>query len=121
MINVHDLPVPHLIEVHSAGSTTKAGWILDSEDYQAERSAFNALVQVVSDGLFILEDERDFNFNIHGDDKKEFLEWVLEIWNESTILPDRTSQRIEDLFRRAVQPAHLILKAPARMTKLRAV
>lgn len=119
MVNVNDLPVPHMIEVHSAGIALKAGWLVDRDDFSAERSAFDALAQVVSDGDFNLEDERDFVFSVHVDGLKEFQEWLAEGW-ESAVLPDRTIQRIEELLRGADQPAKVVLRSPARMTRLRA-
>jgi hypothetical protein len=36
LINIHDLPVPHVIEVHSDSSMIKAGWLLDSTDFDNE-------------------------------------------------------------------------------------
>lgn len=119
LINVHDLPVPHLIEIHSPEAATKAGWLTDRTDFADERSALNALAQVVDDGHFTLEDERDFDFNIHADDWNELREWLAESW-ESAVLSERTIQRVEEVIREAGQPARVVLIVPARMTKLRA-
>jgi hypothetical protein len=120
LINVHDLPVHHLIEVHSAGDSVKAGWLLDNEEYAPERSAFDALARVVTDGDFQLEDERDFDFNVHVDQLQEFRDWLEEGW-ESAVLPDRTLQRLEELLRQGGQRATIVLRVPARMTLLRAI
>jgi hypothetical protein len=119
LINVHDIPIPHIIEVHSAGTVIKAGWILDSMDFDSERFAFNALTRVVSEGDFLLEDERDFSFNVHADDVKELQEWLFEWW-ETAVLPDSTIQRTDDILRQVGQAANVVLKVPTRMTKLRA-
>ena len=119
LINVHDMSVPHVIEVHSAQTVTKAGWLLDSEDFDNERLAFNALAQVVLDNDFVLEDEREFNYNIHIDDVEELQEWLAEWW-ETALLPEGTVQRLNDILRQVHQKAHIVLRAPTRMTKLRA-
>ncbi len=50
LINVHDLPIPHVIEVRSPKTVNKAGWLLDREDFDSTRSALNALAQVVDAG-----------------------------------------------------------------------
>jgi hypothetical protein len=106
--------------VHSAGDSVKAGWLLDNEEYAPERSAFDALARVVTDGDFQLEDERDFDFNVHVDQLQEFRDWLEEGW-ESAVLPDRTLQRLEELLRQGGQRATIVLRVPARMTLLRAI
>ena len=119
LINVHDLPTPHVIEVHSLVSANKVGWLMDSEDFENERSALNALAQVVTDSYFILEDERDFSHNIYVDDLNELQEWLAESWT-TAVLPERILQHLEELIRDAGQPAKIVLRLQARMVKLRA-
>ena len=119
LINVFDLPTPHVIEVHSTDSVEKVGWLLDKDDFDSERSALNALAQVVADRYFILENEQDFIFNIYADDLNELQEW-LAIWWESAILKDRILQRLEVLIRDIGQSARIVLVLRARMIKLRA-
>jgi hypothetical protein len=119
LINVHDLPTPHMIEVRSPETAIKAGWLMDKEDFGSERAALNALAKLAADGEFILEDERDFGFNIYVDGVTELLEWLAEWW-KSAILPDRTIRRLEELLREAGQPAKIVIAVPTRMTKLRA-
>jgi hypothetical protein len=120
LINVHDIPVHHVIEVHSTGSVIKAGWLLDSMDFDNERFAFNALAQVVSENYFILVDERDFIVNIHADDMGELQEWLAERW-ETAVIPENTIQRVDDILRQVGQSAKIVLKEPTRMTKLRTI
>ena len=120
LINVHDIPIPHVIKVHSAATDIMAGWIMDSADFMNERLAFNALARVVSEGYFLLEDEQDFVFKVHADDVHELQEWLAEWW-EKAILPDKTIQRVEDILRQIGQTANVVLEVPARMTRLRAV
>jgi hypothetical protein len=106
LINVHDLPTPHVIEVHSPETVHKVGWLLDKEDFDSTRSALNALAQVVADRYFILEDERDFGYNIYVDDLNELREWLAEWW-ASAILADRIIQRLEELIRDLGQSARI--------------
>ena len=119
LINVNDLPAPHIIEVHTPETVYKVGWLLDREDFVDTRSAFNALAQVVADRNFTLEDERNFDYNIYIDGLPELQEWLAEWWS-SAIIPDRIVQRIEELTRDAPQPARIVLGLRVRMTKLRA-
>ncbi len=120
LFNVHDIPVHHVVEVHSAQSVNKAGWLMDSTDFDNERFAFNALAQVVLEHYFMLVDERDFNVNIHVDNMQELQEWLAERW-ETAVIPESTIQRVDDILRQVEQPAHVVLKVPTRMTKLRAI
>jgi hypothetical protein len=120
LVNVHDLPVPARIEVHSPEKISRVGWLLDKDDFKEERCATNALAQVVTKGDFILEDERDFSRNIHVDDLNEFQALLAEKWT-SAILPDSISQRLEALLLETGQPVKIVVASHSRMTKLRAV
>lgn len=120
LINIHYLPAPQLIEVHEPETIHKVGWLLDRDDYDAERSAFNALAQVVEDRYFSLKDQHDFTQNIYEDDLIDFRKWLAEWW-ESAILPDRINQRLEELMQTADQSAKIVLAMKARMIKLNAV
>jgi hypothetical protein len=120
LINVHAHPVPNLIEVHTTLTASKIGWLTEKTDFESERSAFNALVQVVADGQYVLEDERDFQYNIHAGDYAELKQYLSDCW-ESAILPERTSQRIAAAIQGADEPTDLVIIVPTRMTKLRTV
>lgn len=119
LINVNDLPAPHVIEVHTPETVYKVGWLLDREDFGDTRSAFNALAEVVADRYFTLEDERDFDYNIYIDGLLELHEWLADWWS-SAILTDGIVQRLAELTRDAPQPARIVLGLRVRMTKLRA-
>jgi hypothetical protein len=119
LINIHDLPAPHVIEVHLSDTIRKVGWLMARDDFEAERSAFNALAQVVSEGHFDLDDEREFSFRLHVDGLDELQGWLSTTW-ESALLTEGTTQRIEKLISTSGQPAEIVIVEPARMTKLRA-
>jgi hypothetical protein len=78
-----------------------------------------ALAQVVADRSFLLEDERDFAYNIYADDLSELQDWLKEWW-ASAMLTDGILQRLEELTRDLGQSARIALLLRARMTKLRA-
>jgi hypothetical protein len=120
LLDVHDLPVPHLIEVEQGNCLVKVGWLLEKRDFIDERSGFNALVQVVDEGLFTLEDEQDFTFNIYIDRLDDFYKWLADFW-ESAFLPERTLHKIEELMAKGGRSARIVVKTPTRMTKLRVV
>ena len=118
LVNVHDLPVPHLIEVHSSETVHKVGWLLDEDDFESTRLSLNALAQVVADRHFILEDERNFGYNIYVDGLDELQEWLAEWWS-SAILSDPIIHRLAELTRDPAQSTTIVLALQARMSKLR--
>jgi hypothetical protein len=118
LINVHNLPAPHMIEVRTPEAVDKVGWLVDREDYANERAALNALAQVVADGDFILEAQQDFSYSIYADGLNELHEWLAEWWT-SAILPDKIDRRLEELLRDAGQSSRIVLILQTRMTKLR--
>ena len=119
LINVQSLPAPCLIEVRTPAGIFKAGWLSDKTGFSSELAGFEALFRVVAEGLFSLEDERDFEHHIHTDSCREFHEWLSVFW-ESAILPESTDRRIEAAIRGASGQAEIVTIIPARMTKLRA-
>ena len=119
LVDIHDLPAPNLVEVQTPDKIHKVGWLLDKDGFENELAAFNALAHTVVEGLFTLEDERTFAYNIYLDGVDELQEWLAEWWT-SAILPDRTLQRLEKLTSQADQPAKIVLKLQARTTRLRA-
>jgi hypothetical protein len=118
LINVHDLPAPHVLEVHSSETVHKVGWLTDKEDFENTRFSLNALVQVVEDRHFVLEDEQNFGYNIYADELDEFQEWLAEWWS-SVILTNRIFQRLEELTRDADKSTRIVCALQARMSKLR--
>src|SRR4030042_676188 len=89
LVDVHNLPVPAVIEVCTDAQVIKAGWLLDNTDFESERLAFGALIGETASGIFALEDVRDFAFEIYADDIDEFRSWLSEWW-ESAFLPEST-------------------------------
>jgi len=119
LINVHDLPIPHVIEVHTPAAAYKVGWLLNKEDMEDTRSALYALAQVVADHDFILEDERNFIYNITAGDLKELQDWLAESWSSATI-PDRTIYQLEELTIDVGHLSRIVLSMQTRMTLLKA-
>lgn len=118
LISVHDLPAPHAIAVHTPDRLTWVGWLVDRDDFDSTRASLNALAQVVSDGVYLLEDERDFGYNITAGSLPELQEWLADWWS-SAILTRKITQRLAELTRDAGQPTRIVVAIRARMTKLR--
>ncbi|MEN6524358.1 MAG: hypothetical protein ABFD14_11610 [Anaerolineaceae bacterium] len=118
VIEVHNLPVPPVIEVHSGTSIIKVGWLLDKTDFEVERSAFNALFQVIENGEYLLDDQRDFLFNTQVDDLQEMQSW-LDQWWESAILSELTNKKIKAAMDQAGKGSRIVTVIPTRMVKLR--
>jgi hypothetical protein len=120
VINMHNLPIPHVIEVHADSDKIMAGWLTDSTDFMNERYALDALTHVVLHGHYMLEDERDFISYLHADDVYELKEYLDEWW-EAVIFTETTIQRIENITNRLDRSGHVALRVPTRMTKLRSI
>lgn len=119
LINVNDLPVPHLLEVHSDEHVHKVGWLLNKNEYEATRSVLYAIAQVVVDGRFTLEDERSFIYKVYADNVTELLDWLDTTWS-SAFMPDSTLHRLEALAHDAGQSSRIVLPMQTRMTLLKA-
>lgn len=119
LINVHDLPAPHVIEVQTPQSVTKVGWLVDNEDFERMNASLSALAQVVADGRYTLDDEVDFSFKIYADTPAEMREWLAEWWS-SAVVSAAVYARLDELARDAGPAARVVLCLRARMTKLRA-
>lgn len=119
LINVHDIPVPQAIAVQTPETIHRLGWILYRDDLRIERSSLYALAGVVAEGSFMLEDERDFPYNIYVDGLMELQEWLAEWW-ESAVLDDSIVQQLAALTGDAYPSARILIALRARMTKLRA-
>jgi hypothetical protein len=119
LVNIHDLPTPHVIEIRSPETTHKVGWV-DRDDFANTLASLSGLAQVVADGQFLLEDQRDFDYNVSVDSLSEFQRWMADRW-ESAILGDKTTKRIQGLVRDADPSTRIVLVMRARMTKLRAI
>ncbi len=119
LLNVHDLPIPHVIEVHAGGKEIKAGWLMDSSDFNDEREALNALSEVVEMGQYVLEDEREFDFKVHADNLAELQDMLAEGW-QSAVLPKATIKRVNWILGEASGGTAVVLVVPTRMTRLRA-
>jgi hypothetical protein len=120
LISVHDLPTPHVIEIHSDASINKIGWLTDKEDFENTRAALNALAQVTSEGYFLLDDQQDFSYHIYSDGLQEFQEWLAEWW-ESAILAGKIIQQLETQIKVVGHLAKIVLNLQARMIKLKVV
>ena len=119
LVDVHDLPAPSIIGVHASGTVVISGWLTDKVDYEDERHALNSIARIVTEGYFLLEDERDFRYSVYADNLTE-LRAYLEEWWETAVLADQTAQKIEESLRQASGPAKIVIRVPTRMIRLRA-
>ena len=120
LISAQYFAMPYMVEVQAPGSVQKVGWLLDRGGFADERSASMALVQVVSDRNFVLEDELDFEHPYYVDSLPEYQAWLAEWWSSAYHL-EGTIQQLEDSLRIAGPSAKIVLAMKARMTKLKAV
>lgn len=118
LIDIHDFPVPHSIAVDTGNAEILAGWLLEKDDFQSEHVAFSALNDMVVNGIFELVDEQYFEFNIYADNVTEFRDWLAINWKNARVT-DLIYQRIENIINQSSHTARIVIKMPARLTKLR--
>ncbi len=118
LVNVHDIDDPARVEVHDGARVSVAGRVVDRSDFDDERQALAAVAQVVEDGLFVMEEERLFDHNLHAESLDVLREYIAEEW-ENTILPGETAQKAEELMSRAADDAEVIVRFSAWMARLR--
>ena len=118
VLNVHDLPRPPRIEIHSRHGEFFAGYLLSNNDFEDQRLADKALVQVAEHGLFSSIEEHLFNYQITADTFAELQDLLSDAWDDC-YLPAGTGRRIQDLLSSAEGEARIVLVMSARLTILR--
>lgn len=116
-LNIHDLPQPDRIEVHSEGLERYAGLLMSHTDFESQELADRALDQVVREGLFIRDEEQTFEYLIHADTLEALKKHMQETW-ETEYIPQDTSDKIIELMEEAVGEAEIVIRIPSRITRL---
>ena len=117
LLNVHDLPRPHCIEIHSGGGNSFTGYLLSYIDFMERRLADEALLQVVEQRHFASKEQHLFNYFVCADTLSELQVLLSESWDDS-YLPAGTEKRNRDLLSAADGEAKIVLDMMARLTIL---
>lgn len=117
VLEVHDVPRPPRVEVHSTEGEYFAGYLLSTIDFKDQRLAEEALEQVVEDGQFSILGEHLFNYSICADTFADLEDLLSESW-ENSYLTEGTAKRIKDLISMAEGEAKIVLALSARLTIL---
>lgn len=120
VVDVRDIDDPARVEVHDGARVSLAGRVVDRSDFDDERQALAALAQVVEDGLFVMEEERLFDHNLHAETLDVLRKYIADEW-ENTILPEETAQKAVELMSRAADDAEVIVRFSAWMARLRSL
>ena len=118
VIEAHDLVEPRRIEVHTSGRVTPAGQLLDRNNFEELRQTNAALDIVIQNGLFKIEADEFFEYQFCAPSLAAFDEWLGEQW-DSTYYPDHHAQIVRDEMGDAQGDAQVIIRANARMIRLR--
>lgn len=118
VLEIHDLPRPSPIEIHTPGGVFFAGYLLSSIDFKDLRLAEKALDKVVEDGQFSITGEHLFNYSICANTFAELEELLSESWDDS-YLADGTAKRIKSLIRNSEGEVKIVMRLTARLTVLR--
>jgi hypothetical protein len=119
LVNLHAQPTPARLEVHAGGGVSEAGALEDRSDFETERLAWQAVDDVLGRGLFRVERELTYDFEVHARTLREFRDWLAETW-ETAFLPKKIVKQARVLIRGRGAGAKLVLRVPARMMRLRA-
>lgn len=118
VLEVHDVPRPPRIEVHTPLAEYFAGYLLSYIDFGDLRLAEEALDQVVEDGQFSILGEHFFNYPIRADSFADLEDLLSESWDDS-YLTEGTAKRIKDLIKSVEGETKIVLVLTARLTILR--
>lgn len=117
LLNIHDLPRPAQIEVHTPDSQTFAGFLLSHTDFENQRLADEALAQAVENGSFSSVEVHYFNYPIQADTLSDLEELLADSW-ENSYLQVGTKERISDLLSSAGDRGEIVLRLTARLSIL---
>jgi hypothetical protein len=117
LLNIHDVPQPDRIEIHSEGLERYAGMLMSHTDFESQKLADQALDQVVSEGLYSKDDVQTFEYLIHADTLEALQKHMEETW-DTEYIPQNTIDKMIELMEEAVGEAEIIIRIPSRITRL---
>jgi hypothetical protein len=98
----------------------QAGLIGHRLDYALHKKAFEALDQVVDDGLFVFERLDSFPYLYHAETLDIMRKWISENWSNST-LDEETIRRAEELENTTEKPSRVVVQQDLHISRLRSI
>lgn len=96
LINIQPVGNPRPLEIRKAGTITRVGWIGHRLNFTLHKAALEAVTQVLHDGLFVMEEERQFPF-LYRAKSFSILSEFLAKNKQNSILDGATARRAQEL------------------------
>ena len=120
LIDIHPNGKHPRVEVHRDGAVRLAGLVDDLDDFEDYFNADQALAEVNSRGLFLLEQEAFFSFGYHADTMTEMTDHIAAEWSSAVLSPETTA-RAEQLLGEPEEGKEIDIREPIRITCFRAL
>ena len=118
LIEVHDILDPPRIEIHAGGRANYIGQLLSSNDFEDQRYAEKALLQVIQNKFLSSVQSRIFEYLFYADSFADLNQWLEDSWEDAYML-DETKHLIEKMVKREGEGAKIALRSVARIMKLK--
>ena len=118
LIEVHDILDPPRIEVHAGGRANYIGQLLSSNDFEDQRYAEKALLQVIQNEFLNSVQSRIFEYLFYADSFADLNQWLEDSWEDAYML-DETKHLIDKLTKQDGKSAKIVLRMISRIMKLK--
>lgn len=93
LIDIHPTGIPPRIEINTPQYGSKlAGNLNETDDFIEYHQADEAVAMIIESGLFALEKQTSFEYDIFADEVGELVEYLAENWKDSLIEPQVLEQ-----------------------------
>ena len=120
MIDIHPTGEQPLVEAHVDGEVRLAGYLDELDDFESYFKADEALAQVTSRGLFLLEREGSFTFLYHAATVAALADFIAAEWTNS-VLPEETIEQAEALMGEPGDGREIVVREHVRIARYRAI
>jgi len=119
LIDIHPTSEHPLVEAHVDGEVRLAGYIDELDNFEKYFKADEALAEVNSRGLFLLEQEGFFSFLYHAPTIAELADFIAAEWSDA-ILHEETIKQARQLMGEPGGGREIVVREPIRITRFRA-
>ena len=119
LIDIHPTGQHPLVEAHVDGEVRFAGVVDELDDFEEYFKADQALADVNSRGLFLLEREAFFSFLYHAPTIAELADFIAAEWSDA-VLHEETIEQARQLMGEPGDGRKIVVREPVRITRFRA-
>jgi hypothetical protein len=118
LIDIHPSGTPPIIEVQVDGKARLAGYLQETDDFIEYFEADDALANVTRRGLFEMEREGLFSFNLHAATIKDLEDYLEAEWSDA-LLHQETIERAKELMGEPGKGREIVLREIVRIGRFR--